>query len=329
MMGKFAPAKLSNLLSRSPSTRDHPKESEKLQTKMPVATSVASLVDMLAPKQSTQPRLRRLSQFLPKLKTADTKLLKDNEQSLPSKRDQSIYEHNQHVFSPPPARAPPPPPPVSRDVVEQSRRRSSEADIVGQRRGRRDEKDVVEPRNQEEQAANRGNDSWKHGPPSRMAPSPIYSNGRQENNTKTYDNQTSSPYSPAPSPPPQTYSPPLRADSVSPRTLEYRRPRAESLLPLPAQSQQEFNNHSNHRSVSTPLNSRPNSTVYYSDGDTGMETLKQAHRKSSTFLSGLIRHSQTPSQDGFPDGMRAWVVGSGENNFAEYNLGFLMRGDKV
>lgn len=59
-----------------------------------------------------------------------------------------------------------------------------------------------------------------------------------------------------------------------------------------------------------------------------MESLRQVHRKSSAFLSGLF-HSPTPSQDGFPSGVRAWVLGSGGNSQPTYDLGFLMRGDKV
>ncbi|KUJ18473.1 uncharacterized protein LY89DRAFT_497003 [Mollisia scopiformis] len=247
--------------------------------------------------------------------------------SLPLKRETSPHEHRQDAFSqPPPTRAPPPLP---------------FGDASG---GEWEQNDVAKHANQ----------AWQNGPPSRIAPVPqenflpshaashdVRDSGYDEESlSETHTRRASgiiqAPYaeihnrsvsrqnSPAPYPQlPQTYTPPPRTDSASPRTLNYRRPRAESLAP--PQSQVDLNTN---RSVSTPFNSRPNSTVYHSDGE-GMDALKDIRRKSSSFITGLF-HTPTPSDDGNHVGLRAWVLGGpGGERHVSYNLDFLMKADKI
>lgn len=287
-MGKLHPRRLSNLFSGFAPVLEHQEQPAKIQDEpaaMPVATSIASIADMLAPKQSS--KLRRLSQLLPKLKTSEAKLHKDREPpSLPRPRDFSPYQHHEHTSSqntlsqPPPTRAPPSAPLAS----------SVEASA-------------------DENAVRYTNKLRHDGPPSRTAPIP-----RQEDFEDSYSvdqvDWQSGQHSQSPSPPPpQIYTPPPRTDSraTSPHTLDYRRPRAESLLP--SQSQQNLNSYSyGSRSVSTPLNSRPDSTLYASDGEGAMGLGQDIRRRSSVMFGNLLGSSRPQSRDRSSSQDRPWVI---------------------
>ncbi|CZR68909.1 uncharacterized protein PAC_18810 [Phialocephala subalpina] len=227
--------------------------------------------------------------------------------SLPRVRDSSPYQHHQHNASrntlsqPPPIRAPPPAP-LGVNV------HASEDVISG---GYTDK-------------------LWQDGPPSRAAPIPRQEDAEYSHSEDLIDWQSGH-HSQSPSPPPpQIYTPPPRTDSrgASPLTLDTRRPRAESLLTSPSQPN---SNAYGSRSVSTPLNLRPNSTPYDSDGEGRMDRLNDMRRRSSMMLGNfnILGGSRPPSEDR-GSSVRPWVLAlDGKARQPYAGLEYLMNGEKI
>ncbi|KAE8443027.1 hypothetical protein EG329_002421 [Mollisiaceae sp. DMI_Dod_QoI] len=366
-MGKFYSLNLSRLLSAGHvSISEYPEESEEVSAAMPVATTTPEAIS----------RLCRLSQFLPKLRTSDTKLQKDRDLPyLPRKRDPPPYVHHQHTSSQlPPTRAPPPAPlgaseqerdynngvdyttklrvdglssympPIPRqgngggytdydngvgDVSPLSRMppvpgqvnglENESANYTNRLRKDRPSSHIPVTSRQENGEESQIEDYMRHS--SRMQPNSHqeHRGGYSEGHTKRLSKHHSQ------SPPRallNTHTPPPRAESPNLRTADHRRPRAKSLLP--SQSQPDF---SNFRSVSTPLNSRPNSTLDSSDGEGSMGNLKDIRRQSTAFI-GSIFHSRPSSQDRSSEGLRPWVITSAGVQ-ADYGLDYLLNAEKI